>query len=336
MFDAPLAPEFLGALTFIFGSMIGSFLNVVVHRFPAGLSLVWPGSRCPHCATPIRYWQNIPILSFLFLRGRCAHCREPISMRYPLTELATGLLFYAVFWRFGPGGEMVFLWIFLALLVAVFWIDWDTLSIYDQFTLPGLLLGLLYSYFFRDQIFSALAGICAAVSVLVLLNSLTLWLIGADGVGEGDMTLAAMLGAWLGLSGAALALVLAVFVASVMGLLLLYVRWAQGGVWTPHGIALAVSSVLFVAFCALSAWPYWSAGFWYGAHLAWDLRLALGGMVLLVGTGVGWALMRVTRGEGRLVMPFGPALSLSGVVSLFQGTSLLSFFETLMLGVTAG
>lgn len=338
MLDAPLslAPGVVGALIFVFGTMVGSFLNVVVHRFPTGSSIVWPGSRCPHCATPIRYWQNIPVLSFLLLRGRCASCRNAISVRYPLTELATGALFYAAFQRFGLGGETVLLWSFIGLLVSIFWIDWDTLSIYDHFTFPGVVLGLLYSYFFRDQLFSALAGMCAAVAILLVLNSCTLWLAEVDGLGDGDLTLVAMLGAWLGLTSVTIALVLSLFLASAMGLALLFFGWARQGIWSPHGVAVALSSAVFLAFCGLSGWPEWSSGFWYGAHLAWDTWLTVFAMALLLGGGVGWAYMRVTRDEGRLVMPFGPALSLAGVVTMFQGSSLQSYFETLMLGVTVG
>ncbi|MEB3284593.1 MAG: prepilin peptidase [Candidatus Sericytochromatia bacterium] len=331
-----LAPELQGGVAFILGAMIGSFLNVVVYRFPKGQSIVWPGSSCPGCAAPIRYWQNIPLLSFVLLRGRCGACRTRISWRYPLTEGVTGLLFFFAFQRFGLSFETVMVWIFFALLVAIFWIDWDTFSIYDQFTLPGVLLGLIYSYFFRDQLFSALAALCATVALLLLLNSLTLWILGVDGLGDGDLTLVAMLGAWLGLNGALVAMVVALFVASALGLGLLYHRWAREGCWVPHSAALGVACCIFLGFCSLSAWPVWPQGFWYGSHLseaAWGAALSA---ATLLGAGFGWALVKMTRDEGRLVMPFGPALSFAGVVSLFQGSSLHSHFETLILGITVG
>src|SRR5512136_2360764 len=126
-----------------FGLLIGSFLNVVIHRLPREESLVTPRSRCPACHTPIRPWDNIPVLSFLLLRGRCRTCRQPISWRYPAVETLTGGLFILTVNTFGVTLETLFLLIFLSSLVAISFIDLDHQVIPNVITLPGIPLGLL-------------------------------------------------------------------------------------------------------------------------------------------------------------------------------------------------
>jgi len=131
---------FLGS-AFILGSVIGSFLNVCIYRIPAGKSIVSPPSSCPHCGHRIRWYQNIPILSYLFLGGKCSSCRVGISLRYPAIEALTGLLFVVVFYYFGFSPATLVYWLFIAALVVITFIDLDHQIIPDVISLPGIVIG---------------------------------------------------------------------------------------------------------------------------------------------------------------------------------------------------
>ena len=146
MFDPVLLVAiFVSFAASLFGLVVGSFANVVIHRLPREESIVFPSSRCPHCGAAIRPWQNIPVLSWLFLRGRCASCREPISPRYPAVELLHGLGFGLVVWTFGPEPFTPLLLLFFFALVVLAFIDWDHQILPNVITLPGILVGLLGS-----------------------------------------------------------------------------------------------------------------------------------------------------------------------------------------------
>jgi leader peptidase (prepilin peptidase)/N-methyltransferase len=138
-----IPPQAVAPIAFVFGLLIGSFLNVVIHRLPMGLSIVHPPSRCPGCEAPIAPWDNVPVLSYLWLRGRCRHCGTRISARYPAVELATGLLFAAVAWRFGATGWTLLHCAFVAALVAAAMIDLDHQIIPDSISLGGLAAALV-------------------------------------------------------------------------------------------------------------------------------------------------------------------------------------------------
>ena len=138
-----LSPAILAAsIALLFGLIVGSFANVVIHRLPLGESIVFPASRCPKCRTAIRPWQNLPVISWLFLRGRCASCREPISPRYPLVEALHGLGFGLIVWSFGPFPFTLLLLVFFSSLVILALIDWDHQILPDVITLPGILVGI--------------------------------------------------------------------------------------------------------------------------------------------------------------------------------------------------
>lgn len=132
------------AIVFIVGSAIGSFLNVVVYRLPAGLSVIHPPSRCPKCLNQLRTYENIPVFGWLWLRGRCNHCRSRISARYPLVEAATGLLFLLIFWRFGVTVQTLGFWALFSWLLALSLIDCDTMTLPNSLTRSGLVLGLVF------------------------------------------------------------------------------------------------------------------------------------------------------------------------------------------------
>ncbi|HEV3484090.1 MAG TPA: prepilin peptidase, partial [Vicinamibacterales bacterium] len=133
----------LPAAAFALGAIVGSFLNVVIHRYPRGESIVLPASHCPHCNTPIRPWDNVPIFSYLWLRGRCRACGEPISMRYPLVELANALFYLAAFQRTGPTVGFLAIAALVSMTIALIYIDLDIQILPDVIDLPGVAIGLL-------------------------------------------------------------------------------------------------------------------------------------------------------------------------------------------------
>lgn len=219
-----LIAVFTALIVFTLGASIGSFLNVVVYRVPAGLSVLWPPSRCPHCLHQLGSRENVPVLGWLWLRGRCRHCKSPISARYPLVEAATGVLFLLVYWSVGPSVQMVGYWLFFSWLLALSLIDLDTMTLPEPLTRSGLVLGL---------VFQVVVGLVAAAGVAAGINQLMvgivgavvgLWLIdlitragsialGQEAMGAGDAKLAAMMGAWLGWKY----LLLAGFIACAVG-----------------------------------------------------------------------------------------------------------------------
>ncbi len=133
-------------LSFVFGAIVGSFLNVCIYRIPAGLSVVSPPSSCPHCGHQIRWYQNIPIFSYLLLRGRCSSCRVHISLRYPSIEITTGGLFSLTLYCFGLSSATLVYWLFLSVLVVITFIDLDHQIIPDVVSLPGILIGFACSF----------------------------------------------------------------------------------------------------------------------------------------------------------------------------------------------
>ncbi|RMF64730.1 MAG: prepilin peptidase, partial [Cyanobacteria bacterium J069] len=216
-------------LMFLIGASVGSFLNVVVYRVPAGLSLLHPPSRCPSCLTAIKPYDNVPVLGWLWLRGRCRACKVPISARYPAVELITGLLFVAVAKFFALPLPGVGYWVLVSWLLALALIDLDTLTLPNPLTQSGLVAGLVFqgaigwtqgiatgqggpsgsAATLMGGIVGAAVGIWG-LDLVTLLGSLAL---GQTAMGGGDAKLAAMMGAWLGWK----LLLLAGFLACVLG-----------------------------------------------------------------------------------------------------------------------
>jgi leader peptidase (prepilin peptidase)/N-methyltransferase len=264
-------PALFAAVAAAFGLVIGSFLNVVIHRLPLMLERRWraeladatgapapaagerydlvaPRSRCPACHAPIRAIHNIPVVSWLALGGRCAACRAPISVRYPLVELATGAAFAAVAWHFGFGVPALLGFVFTAYLVALTVIDLDRQLLPDILTVPLVWIGLVASLWHaggdappvspRDAIIGAAAGYVFLWSVFQLFRLAT----GKDGMGYGDFKLFAAAGAWLGWQMLPLVLLLAAVVGAVTGIALIVAKRHGRGVPIPFGPYLAGAS----------------------------------------------------------------------------------------------
>ena len=222
--DAARAGDWvLYAVALIVGLVVGSFLNVCIHRLPRQESVVWPGSRCPRCAAPIAWYDNIPLLSWLLLRARCRSCGGSISARYPLVELTTGLLAVLALVRFGPtpGGLVAFA--FAAALLVVSVVDLEHLIIPDVVSLPGILVGLAVSALVPGGVglWNAIAGVWLGGGLLWLVAMTYERATGVEGLGLGDAKLLAMVGAFLGWQAIPAVLVIASVVGTVAGLAVL-------------------------------------------------------------------------------------------------------------------
>jgi leader peptidase (prepilin peptidase)/N-methyltransferase len=236
-------------LAFVFGACIGSFLNVCIHRIPAGRSIVRPGSHCPRCRQAVAGYDNIPLFSYLLLGGRCRHCRTPISLRYPLVELLGGLAAVACLSAFGPTLHALAAFSFVAVLMAVTFIDIDHRIIPDAISLPGIPLFFLASLTvptmtWRASILGILAGGGSLLAVAWLYRAVT----GRDGMGGGDIKLLAMIGAMVGWQG----IVFTLFAASTLGTLVGLVAMIRSGkgmtLAIPFGPFLALGAVIDLFF----------------------------------------------------------------------------------------
>ena len=230
---------------FAVGTCVGSFLNVVIHRVPRGLSIVRPPSACPSCGHRIRPWENVPIVAWLALRGRCSSCAARIPFRYPAIELGTGVLAAGSVWWFGPGLAGVSSFVLLSAMLAVAVIDWEHMIIPDSISLGLLGLGLLLSPWTAPGPVGALVG--AAVGGGLLLVTGLVWekLRGVEAMGGGDVKLMAAVGAFLGVGGALLVIFVGAFLGAVTGVVLMR-RGGQEKLAFGTFLAAATAIVVFV------------------------------------------------------------------------------------------
>ncbi len=232
---------------FILGAAIGSFLNVCIVRLPQGKSLVRPGSHCPRCGQPIRLYDNIPLVSYLILRGRCRDCKGPISPRYFLVETATALLSLAIVRNFGLSIEAgVYFVLFCALLVIIF-IDLDTFTIPDVITLPGMVAGLGASFLLpRMGILRSAVGLVTGGGILFVVAIGYQMLRKREGIGGGDIKLLAMVGAFTGWQGCLFTIFGASLTGSIVGLAIMIRRRSGTQTPIPFGPFLSLASFLYV------------------------------------------------------------------------------------------
>ncbi len=211
-------------IVFALGASIGSFINVVVYRLPAGLSILYPPSRCPRCLNRLKAYDNVPVMGWLWLRGSCRYCKNAISPRYPIVEAATGLIFVIVFVIFQFSLLTIGYWLFCSWLLALSIIDLDTMTLPGELTKSGLVLGFLFQMILGFTSQSGWLGLINQLVMAIMAALLGLWMfdgiarIGTiifrkDAMGAGDAKLAAMMGAWLGWKY----LLLASFIACIAG-----------------------------------------------------------------------------------------------------------------------
>lgn len=240
----------------LFGTAIGSFLNVCIHRLPRHESIVWPSSRCPACRGRIAPYDNVPLLSFLWLRGRCRACRAPISFRYPLVEAANGLGYVWIVGWFGLGWPaLAYATLFSALLVVTF-IDLDHQIIPDRVTLPGIPLGILCAATVLPVgLFNSLLGVMLGGGLLWLMAWLSPYLFGKEGMGGGDIKLLAMVGAFLGWQPVLVTVLVGSSVGAVVGLSMIALKLIRRDQYLPFGPFLALGAVVAMFFFNdLKAW----------------------------------------------------------------------------------
>ncbi|RLB72703.1 MAG: prepilin peptidase [Deltaproteobacteria bacterium] len=232
----------------VFGLVCGSFFNVCIYRIPRDLSIVAPPSHCPKCEHRLPFWLNVPLLTYVLLRGRCYFCREPISVRYPLVELLTGLLFGAAALRFGLTPALARALILIFLLVPVTFIDLEFQIIPDGFSLPGIVIGLAGCWWWGGLVpwWEFLLG--------AAFGWLSLWLVatgyhcftGRDGMGGGDLKLLAMLGAFLGCKALLPIILLSSLSGAVIGVGLVLWQGRDGRYAIPFGPFLAAGGLLYL------------------------------------------------------------------------------------------
>ena len=263
-------------LALILGLLVGSFLNVVIYRVPEGLNRNWklqakqmldlpleqgegerfnilmPPSHCPSCKVAIKPWQNIPILSYVLLKGQCKHCHTAISLRYPLVELLTGLVFAVCAWKFGATWTALAAMVFSAYLIAMIFIDADTQLLPDQLTLPLMWGGIVFhlaAYLLQadwgittlvDSLLGAIVGYMSLWSIFQLFKLVT----GKEGMGYGDFKLLAALGAWLGIS----VLPIIIIMSALVGLIFAIIMKVAKNQPMPFGPYLAISGWLVLIF----------------------------------------------------------------------------------------
>jgi leader peptidase (prepilin peptidase) / N-methyltransferase len=275
MFDAfATSPALATASVFILSLLVGSFLNVVIHRLPIMLDREWrdqaremlelggdwvtqeppynlvvPRSACPHCKAPIKAHQNIPLLSYLLLGGRCANCHVRISPRYPIVELATGLLSAAVAWRYGWHWQTLAALLLTWSLIALTVIDYDHQILPDAITLPLLWLGLVLSIAWHPALRPTIPVDPASAIIGAAGGYLVLWLVywafklitGKEGMGYGDFKLLAAFGAWMGWQMLPLIILLSALTGAVIGIALIVLRHRERGRPMPFGPFLAMA-----------------------------------------------------------------------------------------------
>jgi len=235
----------LEAVVFILGLLVGSFINVCIYRLPRRESIVFPASHCTSCEQPIRPYDNIPLLSYLILRGRCRSCRAPISWRYPLVELVHGLGYLFILNHFGPSFAAVIYALFFSSLLAVTFIDLSHQIVPDVITLPGMVLGLLAaSTVLPPGPINALIGLFLGGGLFYLVAVLSIALLKKEGMGGGDIKLIAMIGAFLGWKGMLLTIFLAALSGSIAGLFLVLVRGQSRAEPIPFGPFLALGAMI--------------------------------------------------------------------------------------------
>lgn len=250
---------------FALGAAVGSFLNVCIVRLPKGGSLIKPGSHCPHCQNPIRFYDNIPLFSYIVLRGKCRRCKAQISPRYFLVEGLSGLMALALFRNFGFSPELAVYFIFFSALLVVIFIDLDTWTIPDIITLPGIVVGVAASFLLpRLDLWQSLLGLLAGGGVLFLVAVGYQLLRKKEGMGGGDIKLLAMIGAFLGLPGVIYTLFASSLVGSLAGVLLMLRNKSGRGTRIPFGPFLALAAMTYV--------------FWGPALIQWYLHSLKGPM----------------------------------------------------------
>jgi leader peptidase (prepilin peptidase)/N-methyltransferase len=231
-------------LTAAIGLAVGSFLNVCIYRLPRGESLAYPPSRCPRCGTRLAWFDNVPVISWMFLRGRCRQCGEPISIQYPIVELVTAALALLVVLFTPPGALLASRLVLTAILIVLFVIDLELQILPNAITLPGIVVGFVFSVFTPPGPLASLVGMALGAGVLYGIAAAYYAIRKEEGMGMGDVKMLAMIGAFLGWRAVLLTLLLSSFAGALLGVALMATR--RGGLQyaLPFGTFLALGAFL--------------------------------------------------------------------------------------------
>lgn len=243
MYTAP----FLVVIAGIFGALIGSFLNVVILRLPDhNQSIAYPASHCPRCSSPLHWFENIPIISYLLLRGKCSHCKVPISVQYPLVEIVMALLAAALMYTFQLSIVTAGYFLFSAALLAIIVIDIHHQIIPDVISLPGIILGVLFALVSPTVTWqSSLIGMLVGGGVLYAIAFLYFLLRKVDGMGGGDIKLLAMIGAWLGWQSLPFVIFASSLSGTLVGIIAMFYQKKGGRTRIPFGPFLSIAALVY-------------------------------------------------------------------------------------------
>ena len=234
---------------FIFGAIVGSFLNVCIYRLPKRESIVSPSSQCIHCGEPIKFYDNIPIVSYILLGGKCRRCKKHISVRYPVVEGLSGLLCLALFIKYGLSLEFSLFFLFAASLLIITFIDIDYQLIPDIISIPGIFFGIGASFLIPLMSWvESLFGILIGGGFLFIVAIGYKWLTGRDGMGGGDIKLLAMAGAWLGWKAVPFILFSSSLIGALIGGIGLVINKKGLKYKIPFGPFLSLASIMYIFF----------------------------------------------------------------------------------------
>jgi len=239
-----LPPLIADVFVAAFGLLVGSFLNVCIHRIPLQQSIVFPSSRCPRCGHALAWYENVPLLSYAVLRGRCSECASPISIRYPIVEAVTGALFLWHWWVFGPTALFGVRLAFGCALLVLFAIDLDHQILPDVITLPGIAAGFVCSWFLPPGPVMSLAGIAVGGGILWLIAEVWFRVRKVEAMGFGDVKMLALVGAVLGVKLVGLVFVLSSILGGIVGVVLIASRRADMATKVPFGTMIAVAALV--------------------------------------------------------------------------------------------
>ena len=231
----------------LFGTLVGSFLNVVIYRLPRGESLVFPASHCPSCNHPIDFYDNIPILSWLFLRGKCRYCKERISFQYPVVEASSGLLWSGLLSTFGLTPTFFYWVFFVSVMMVIFWIDLHHQLILDETTFFGITLGILYHVVEAGEAVESIVGALVGYLLFLGIEKGSFLLFKKPGLGRGDAKLSALMGAWLGFPMLWVALFLSFLLGSMVGMGI-FIKNNFKSRYFPFGPAMVTAGILVLFF----------------------------------------------------------------------------------------
>lgn len=230
---------------FIVGLLLGSFFNVCIYRIPRGESIAFPPSHCTSCDNKIMWYDLIPVVSYIILRGRCRHCKEKISIRYPIIELVTALLFLGTYMEYGLSIFTIKYIVLISLLIVIGMIDFDTTDVYDSTIITGIILGIIFAitmYFLKLDALSLVLGALLGGGIIAIIILLT------KGMGWGDAELCLICGLFLGLKLTLVMMFLSFIIGGLIGVILLALKLKSRKDYIPFGPAIALAGIITVLF----------------------------------------------------------------------------------------